>query len=599
MMLTRSLRTFSGILIAVLLVFLAIFLLTPHSNNVYAQDAPLPATPPDAAAAQAVYAQRCALCHGDTGAADGQQALDAGLAPTIFADPDYRLTAAPTAMASAILNGNMAALMPPFGPGSSDPLSDTELWDLIALIYSFSTPAESIALGESLLAEQQPDWPDFEYWYTNSNEAVLIAMETGEFVELDPNWTDEEKLAVVDYGRSLTYTYVDAGAGTPATGDESAAPSVTIPSAAFQGNVVNGTNSSLVEEGTIFLRGFTTDFVERVTISTTIGTNGEFEFALEDVQSDLIFLSTVEYDGISFNSEAMQIDPDNPTLAMPITVFDTTTDPAAISIDQIHILMDFFSGVLQVSQLYVVSNNAPTVFVGEEGKNGLEIYLPEGATNIEFQRAFGSMTNLIPAPEVIESENGWVDTLPMRPGQGRTNLIVNYDLPYDDGIELSHPIAYPLTSATLMLPEAGVDVGGGGWVSAGAQETGMGDVFLTFANNDVRNASSIEINLEGEPERTMPGGQNNTLVRNENNELIIGGAMLAITLGAALFLGAQWRNRQYDEEEDYEAILYEIADLDDAYANGELGKKQYESQRRRLMDELIAIWPPDEPDETA
>ena len=225
----------------------------------------------------------------------------------------------------------------------------------------------------------------------------------------------------------------------------------------------------------------------------------------------------------------------------------------------------------------------------------MEFYLPEGATNVEFQRAFGSMTNLIPAPEVVQVAEGWVDTLPLRPGQGRLNLIISYSMPYEEGLELRHSLAYPLNSATLMLPDAGVEVSGAGWTSAGAQDTGAGDVFLTYANNDVLNATEVEIVLAGEPERVVVGGsQGNSLVRNENNELIIGGAALAVIVGAAIFMVNQWRNQVVDDEEAVEALLFEVADLDDAYEAGEVNKKQYQRQRQRLMEELVDIWPVDE-----
>ena len=144
-----------------------------------AQDLVLPSEPPDAAAGLEIYAERCVVCHGEMGDGQGSQAVQAGLEPAAFSNPDYRLTAVPSLMYDIISNGNLAAGMPPFGEASGNPLSEADIWNMIALAYSFSTRPEDIEAGEALAAELEADtvnWPGLEYWFSRSNETILADM---------------------------------------------------------------------------------------------------------------------------------------------------------------------------------------------------------------------------------------------------------------------------------------------------------------------------------------------------------------------------------------------------------------------------------------
>lgn len=122
-----------------LLVFLFITLI---SFPALAQDGstPLP-TPPtelsgaDAEAGMAIYQTRCASCHGATGLGDGELAAQSISPPLPIGTADYLATADLDTMRQTILNGNMQAGMPPFGPGTSNPLSDEDITNILAALY--------------------------------------------------------------------------------------------------------------------------------------------------------------------------------------------------------------------------------------------------------------------------------------------------------------------------------------------------------------------------------------------------------------------------------------------------------------------------------
>jgi mono/diheme cytochrome c family protein len=100
---------------------------------------------------QALYAQNCAACHGESGAGDGVFAEDLAKAgeasmqsmngsmdmsmqrPVDFTDSKRMLGAAPALLQGKILRGGMGTGMPMWG----SIFTEQQIWDLIAYLYSF------------------------------------------------------------------------------------------------------------------------------------------------------------------------------------------------------------------------------------------------------------------------------------------------------------------------------------------------------------------------------------------------------------------------------------------------------------------------------
>lgn len=603
-------------LLAVLAAFAAALLglLWLPATHLAAQDTVVPEVPPNAENGLLIYAERCVVCHGELGDGQGIQAIEAGLEPATLADPAFKLTAVPSVMFDIISNGNLAAGMPPFGETSTNPLSEAEIWDMIALAYSFSTRPGEIAAGEALATELGADiatWPGLEYWFSRSNEQILAELASEDILGIDvSSLSQEEKLSLLDYGRSLHYTYTDPLAAF--------AP---VEQATIGGQVLNGSTNEIVTEGEVRLRAFTAQLEEMYSETAPVGEDGRFEFQIEDVPADWVFLADVTYGDLTFNSDAVQVSVVEPTVDLPMFVFDTTTDPAVIVIDRLHMIITFTEERVTVSELYIFSNTASAVFVGESGdfaEGTVKLGLPTGADNISFQRGFGTtLDTFIPATNFVQTDTGWVDTTPLRPGAGSLNLLVNYDLPYDDGLLLAHPLTYTLVGgASVIMADAGVNITESEWISQGAQATASGS-FVSYVNTNLAGATAVSLTLDGRPSQILDSQGNALPVRNETNELIVGGVALAAMLVVGFFLVQRWRAYPevgtYPEMEttaatvpqvkttapsrtavrrrdDKTTLLQAIADLDDAYEAGELDEAAYQQQRQALKDRLTAVW---------
>ncbi|MCP4418119.1 MAG: hypothetical protein GY805_15965 [Chloroflexi bacterium] len=385
--------------------------------------------------------------------------------------------------------------------------------------------------------------------------------------------------------------------------------SAPVEQATFQGQVINGTTNEAFGDGEVRLRAFTINLEEMYSETVPINEDGSFEFIVEDVSPDWVFLADVAYSGLTFNSNAVQVSNAEPSAQMPIVVFDSTTDPAAVAIDRLHMILAFSEGQLLVSELYVFSNVETAVFIGESGnadEGTVEIGLPTGAENVTFQRGFGtSMDSFIPATEFIQTDRGWADTVPLRAGSNSLNLLVSYDLSYDDGLLLAHPLAYPATSASTIIAEVGVTITGEGWEFQGAQSTATGS-YLGYINNSIVQADVLSLTLNGRPTQIVDTQGNPLPVRNRTNELIIGGVVLAMMLGVGLFFVQRWRaepspahaatnvsipaQKAKHQDGELEKLLQSIADLDDVYEAGELDEADYRQQRQDLKSQLTAVW---------
>ncbi|MCA9873913.1 MAG: c-type cytochrome, partial [Anaerolineales bacterium] len=552
-------------------------------------------------------------CHGPAGQGDGEMASRLEKPPANYTDPEFRRTRIPAEMFSVITDGRLDAGMPPFGPANqTNPINETSRWDLVAAVYSLATPPEAIQQGETLYNENcaachgetgQGDGPeaaaqetpptdltDLTYWYTRSNEDVFNAIANNGIPAHAYELTDDERWAVVDYGRTFSYRYVELGA-----------PPEPIAQASISGVVTNATSGETVTEGDVVLRAFDATFQPMMSMTNTIGTDGSYSFDLTDVQPDWVFLVSTDYNNIGFSSDAARLERANPELTLPVTVFNTTTDPNVVTIDQMHILLNFANDQLQVDEFYVFSNGATSVFVGESGDpeaGTLQISLPEGAENVSFQRALGSMDQTIPANEMIQTADGWADTFPLNPGPSGLNLIVSYDLPYDGGATLSRPIHYQVTNANVIMQDAGVSAAGEGFEDLGVQNMG-GNNFATYNRDNIAPGTTLDLTLDGRPQVTTASGST-VQAGNNNMDLIIGGISLLVVAGLAVFTVRTWRSRseyeddeeadEDDVDEEREQLLQAIVDLDESFEQGQIKESDYAARRAELKAALAEIW---------
>lgn len=614
------------ILVLVSAVALGVMLLLPQAGA--AQDPVLPAATPDALPGLELYAERCANCHGDTGQGDGAMIQQAGQPAPMAFDAAYILNAMPSVMFQQITNGEAAVGMPPFGPASSNPIEDAGRWNLVAAVYSLATPAENVEAGRVVYAAQcaachgdtgAGDGPDaattepvasalndVTYWFNRSNETVFADLAPGAIAAHTYNLPEDDLRRAVDFARTFSYSYADL-----------AALNAPIPAGIIQGTVDNGTTGEVLPKTEVGLRAFTPDFEETLTLTTTTDVDGNFRFDVADVPPNWIYIAGSSFGGLNFSSGANQLSRDTASLDMPITVYDKTSDPAGINIAQLHVVLEFAQDMVQVSQLYVINNVGNTVFVGTSGdptQGVIEVAVPKEAQNLEFLRSFGTMQSFLPANDFIQTERGWADPLPVRPGEGAQTMLVRYLLPYKSGMTIAHPIFYLTSTSTIILPDAGVSVANTPWVEQEPQAFGQSNsMFRNYVGPSVPAGETITIELKGRPEVVTDTAGAAVVNRDQTTELLIGGGALLLAAVGGIFLWRFWQKRSAVDDEAWEEepqaetgvsetsetspaadeLIQAIANLDDAFESGTMDEAAYQAQRDQLKQQLTAIWTTD------
>ena len=603
----------NGRLLFLIILALALLLaLAGLTSPMAAQEPTLPPVQPDAEIGSDIFQDRCANCHGPAGQGDGDLTGNLPKQPANYTETEFRRTRIPGVMYQTITSGILESGMPPFGPESSNPVSEENRWHLVATVYSLATPPEAIEAGQAVFEEncvachgetglgdgpeaadaeaEVPDLTSIRYWFNRSNATVFDSIENGGVPDHDYELTDQERWDVVDYARTFSYTYFDPNA-----------PVEPIVGATVSGMVANGSTGDSVEGIEVLLRGFSQDFQPTVTMTGTVAANGRYAFDLEPVDPNWVYLVSARYNDLGFSSDAGQVSRTAPDLDLPIMVYDTTTAPEAVVLDRLHVLLSFGQDTLQVDEFYVFSNPTNEVFVGESGvtaEGTVRMGLPEGAENIAFQRSFGSMESSIPASEVIQLEDGsFADTFPLNPGSGGLNLIVSYDLPFEDEMSVERPLFYETTNASVIIPDRGVVLAGEAWVDQGVQEM-PGGTFSSYSRTDIPAGTDLAFTLNGRPQViTDTTGNAIPSQANSVNELIVAGSVLLLVVIVALVIVTRRDTDDYDEEEveveqeEIDRLLLAIVALDETHDAGEVDDEAYQAQRQKLIGELAAIWP--------
>ena len=225
----------NGRLLFLIILAMALLLaLAGLTSPMAAQEPTLPPVQPDAEIGSDIFQDRCANCHGPAGQGDGDLTGNLPKQPANFTETEFRRTRIPGVMYQTITSGILESGMPPFGPESSNPISEENRWHLVATVYSLATPPEAIEAGQAVFEEncvachgetglgdgpdaaeaeaEVPDLTSIRYWFNRSNATVFDSIENGGVPDHDYELTDQERWDVVDYARTFSYNYFNPNA---------------------------------------------------------------------------------------------------------------------------------------------------------------------------------------------------------------------------------------------------------------------------------------------------------------------------------------------------------------------------------------------------
>lgn len=265
----------------------------------------------------------------------------------------------------------------------------------------------------------------------------------------------------------------------------------------IEGQVVNGTaNGGSVEGQTVTLHVFVS-MEEQPSQTAIADAEGWFRFEGLSTEADYGYMVRLNYGGVDYGGDLLTFSEGETTLSVSIKVYDPIESDEVISIERAHIFVDFQEEKLLVGELYFFNNDSDKIYIGAEvvaeGRRGtLRLSLPSGAEGLAVEG--GEL-----GQRFFETDEGFVDTWFLPPGQSSGQLMFNYSLPYDPaGYDLIREAPYPLKALNVLVADVGIDVTSDQLISEGTRGI-QGQSYLNLSGQNLSKGERLTIHLSGAP----------------------------------------------------------------------------------------------------
>lgn len=361
-------------------------------------------------------------------------------------------------------------------------------------------------------------------------------------------------------------------------------------SGVITGRVVNGSAGEAPVAGQrVVLFAFRGQERLEPRVSTT-DAGGAFRFEGLLLGNDILYVVATEFGSIPYISDRATLTPESPSAAVDVEVFEPTTSDADIRLESATLLIagvDAAAGQVQVLEMMTVANIGSRTVVAAAGGPGarpgtVRLTVLDGAMDVIPQ--FGLR------PEDIQRlPDGLVATTPVPPG--RWQVVLSYRLNYRSSrLQLSKAIPYPADELRVLSADQQLGLASPQLAPAGTIEL-QGRSYRALAGRALPAGTRIAVELTGLPVPATEEGR--ALLAEQRFAAGIGAGVLALALAGGL-LARTWlrpgRGAAPTERDGaLNAVLEELARLDDAHAAGTVGAEQYQRERAALKQRALAL----------
>lgn len=543
-----------------------------------------PVSLPDPEQGRAIYLEKCAPCHGDTGRGDGNLASRAASpVPDIQSRASW-LKASPAAWYRMVTEGNMARGMPPFSS-----LSDQQRWNVVAYALSLGMDAEALQSADALFKQEcaachgengrgassgesasPADWTNPAVLAGFTGQQLVDAVSAGRPPAMPAyaeKLTQEQRFQLAVYTRALAFfggpqqliaakypAPLNSSGNNPQPGSFNIHGSILLPDSLQPGVRLPVT-----------LHGYD-QMEETFQTAAESEEDGSFVFRNVEVVSGRIYLVTVEYEGLTYNSEFLAAEEVGPLgdVNLSISVYPASSDPGLLTADRLHVILDLSSkDQLQVGEILVFSNRSNRVVLPvQDGQPTLRIRLPDQAADLAFEEN-GATGNMTPFG------GGFAYLAPVEPGSSR-QILFGYSLPFSRRLDLS--LALPMNTEEIVV----MVTGGEGRLTSEQ---------LTFSGTRNIQGTQVQIYTGRGLSANQPLAF--TLVRFSLVPVfLIGGAILMAAAGMMFFGRKKPAPAASDVEGESVRLMDAIIALDDQHRIGEVSDSAFQKRRQELLEAL-------------
>ncbi len=360
------------------------------------------------------------------------------------------------------------------------------------------------------------------------------------------------------------------------------------------GQVVNATADSTVPAELPVALHIFSGMEETGTYTTTLSADNTFHFDGLTPEDGDIFVARVVYEDVTYASEFVTFESGQQEIDLPVTIYESTDDPAAIQIAQGHLFIEGIGNdtrmgdLINVGEYYLLGNTGDRTYLGvEDAETGqqstLNFGLPDGAEGLRFDD---------PSPEerFLERENGFADTAPIPPGNATTEVLFSYQLLYREGMQVERTFEAPVASVVILLSAEGLALEGAGIIPGGTMDTQMGAA-QSYTAGPLAAGETLAFSLVVQSQSSqslmpaVPSGAPQT--RNPARESSVGLVALAIAVAIVYWM---WQTPSRTPLPARARPLVEnIAALDADFEAGQVKEGAYRKKRRSLKRQVRAL----------
>jgi hypothetical protein len=260
-----------------------------------------------------------------------------------------------------------------------------------------------------------------------------------------------------------------------------------------------------------------------------------------------------------------------------------------------HVLFSFTQDGLDVKEVYILSNLGELTVKGgvdvpgtSSAKATVKFVLPEKADFVNFQPQEDG--------RFVKFAGGFADTTGIAPGQMVSQIMAGYLLPFATPITYQLKTTLPVQKVSFVLAQSsGVTLKGPGMGAPEVVTSQDGQSFNLYKLDNLPVGQTLDITFEGTP--NLPASQvaESTSTTNLPFQLPI---FLGLGLAGVVLIGggvfwwvrssktAKMEDEKESSEtvqEEFEAQLAEIAQLDQNFEQGKVDETMYRNQRGLLM----------------
>jgi mono/diheme cytochrome c family protein len=594
-----------------------------------------PAQIPNVESGKALYAEKCAACHGETGLGDGAQGIQLGVTVPAFGLPEVARPATLSDWFTTVTRGRMDRFMPPFAS-----LDDQQRWDVVSYAMNLHITDELAAQGKQLF-ETNCKGCSTDFFKDPAKMAALseadlarIARQGNESVPaFGAKMSQDELWSVAAYLHTLAFDYSTEQAAAPATSTPEAASMTEAPTATGEGTPLASTEQATAGNGTeqatpaeavtaapttvakagfgtvtgsienktgealpsglkVTLRGYdhgadpSTGPQEVFSQEGVANADGSYTFTNVEMPANRIFLAEVIVNGLKMQSQyAIAKEGDTALTVPPLALYATTDDTSLLTMDEVRMFIDYGDTSLELYGVYSFHNPTDkTILVDTKGNTDIPfIKMPDGTSTLGYEPLQDS------AP-FTNTDKG----LAIPPSKDAYGLLAFTSLPKQEKFDVAQSLVLPASSFTVFLPE-GVTAQGQKLTDAGVQNI-QNFNFQVYTAQNLAAGETVKFSVSGQPKQATDTStsQQPAAAAKTNQNLLIGGGLLGLALivaGGWLY----WRDRKSGEEEveeekdefeSSEDVLDAIVALDDLHRSGKISDEAYQKRRAELKDIL-------------